>query len=214
MFNLAIREGRAEKNPVKGVKFAKENNKRDRILSEVEFDQLLNKSPDYLKPILITVYHTGMRKGEILNLTWENVDLKGGFLRLKSENTKEDAAKVIPLNNELTELFKNIIKCVHHNHVFTRNNKPIRNIREIFTKACKEAGVKDFTFHDFRHTYITRKRREGHDPIKIMKATGHKTVAMFLRYNTVTEEELKTLNTGRIDTNMDTSQHHTTGTLI
>ena len=72
--------------------------------------------------------------------------------------------------------------------------------------------VADFTFHDLRHTFITRKRREGHDPVKIMKATGHKTVSMYLRYNTVTEEELKTLNTGRMDTNMDTNQNHSTRT--
>ena len=117
---------------------------------------------------------------------------------------------MIPLNNELTVLFESIIKCLHHDFVFTRDNKPIKNIREIFAKVCEEAGVKDFTFHDFRHVFVTRKRREGHDPIKIMKATGHKTVSMYLRYNTVTEDELKTLNTGRMDTNQNTS----TGTPI
>jgi len=121
---------------------------------------------------------------------------------------------LIPLNNELTVLFESIIKCLHHDFVFTRDNKPIKNIREIFAKVCEEAGVKDFTFHDFRHTFITRKRREGHDPVKIMKATGHKTVSMYLRYNTVTEDELKTLNAGQMDTNMDTKQNPSTGTSI
>ena len=107
-------------------------------------------------------------------------------------------------------LFESIIKCLHHDFVFTHDNKPIKNIREIFTKACEEARVRDFTFHDFRHVFVTRKRREGHDPIKIMEATGHKTVSMYLRYNTVTEDELKTLNTGQ----MDTKQNPSTGTSI
>ena len=213
MFSLAIRDGKAEKNPVKGVKFEKENNKRDRFLTEDEYQRLLGKAPFYLKPILMVAYHTGMRKSEILNLLWDRVDLKGGFIRLRSEDTKEGTAKEIPLNNELTVLFRNIIKCVHHNLIFTKNNQPIKSIREIFTKVCEEAEVENFTFHDFRRTYITRKRREGHDPLKIMKATGHKKITMFLRYNTVTEDELKTLNEGRMDTNMDTSQHHTTGTI-
>jgi len=212
MFNLAIREGKAEKNPFQGVGLEKENNKRDRILSVDEYQKLLDKSPSYLKPILITAYHTGMRKSEILNLKWDRVDLKNGFIRLRFEDTKNGEARAIPLNNELTELFENTIKCLHHDFVFTRGNRPTGNIRKAFSKACEEAEIEDFTFHDFRHTFVTRKRREGHDPIKIMKVTGHKDVSMYLRYNTVTEEELKTLNSGRMDTNMDTKKDRSMGT--
>jgi integrase len=46
--------------------------------------------------------------------------------------------------------------------VFTLNSKPIKSIRGIFVKVCGKADVEDFTFHDFRHTFVTRKRREGH----------------------------------------------------
>jgi len=194
-----------------GVEFEKENNKRDRILSIDEYRRLLEKAPLYLKPILIFAYQVGMRKSEILNLLWDRVDLQNGFIRLRAEDTKNGEARVIPLNNELTVLLKNIIKCLHHDYVFTRDNKPIKNIRKAFERACAEAGIEDFTFHDFRHTFVTRKRIEGHDPIKIMKVTGHKDVSMYLRYNTVTEEELKTLNSGRMDTNMDTNKNLTSG---
>ncbi len=89
-------------------------------------------------------------------------------------------------------MYKSIIKCLHHDCVFTRNNKPIRHIRKAFGRVCSEADIQDFTFHDFRHTFVTRKRIEGHNPVKIMKVTGHKDVSMYLRYNTVTEKELKT----------------------
>lgn len=140
------------------------------------------------------------------------VDLKSGFIRSSPENTKTDEDRAIPLNKELTELFKNTIKCIYHDFMFTNRNKLIKSIREIFAKVCKEEGVEDFTLHDFRHDFITRKRREGHDPIKIMKDTGHKTISMYLSYNTVTEEELKTLNSGWMDTKMDTNQNHSTGT--
>ena len=88
-------------------------------------------------------------------------------------------------------MFKSIIKCLHCDYVFTRNNKPIRHIRKAFERSCIETEIHDFTFHDFRHTFVTRKRIEGHDPVKIMKVTGHKDVSMYLRFNTVTEEELK-----------------------
>jgi integrase len=151
-----------------------------------------------------------MRKSEILNLLWDRIDLKNGFIRLKAEDTKNGEARVIPLNNELTVLLKNTIKCLHYDYVFTRNNKPIR---KAFEGACKEAGIENFTFHDFRHTFVTMKRIEGHDPIKIMKVTGHKDVSMYLRYNTVTEEELKTLSTGRMYTYMDTKEKDKSGNL-
>ena len=87
IFNLAVREGKAEKNPVNGVRFEKENNNRDRILSEDEFQRLLKNSPDYLRPILMTGYHAVMRKSEILNLQWDRIDLKSSFIRLRPEDT-------------------------------------------------------------------------------------------------------------------------------
>jgi len=70
-----------------------------------------------------------------------------------------DEGRTIPSNKELTELFKNTIKCLHHDIMFTNRNKLIRNIREIFSKTCKETGIEDFTFHNFRHDFIVRKRR-------------------------------------------------------
>lgn len=62
-----------------------------------------------------------------------------------------------------------------------------------FATACKKAGVEDFTFHDLRHTYINNRRLEGHDYFRIMAATGHKTLSVFKRYNTVDKKELRAL---------------------
>ena len=80
IFNKAVMNGKAEKNPVQRVKLLKENNERDRILSPEEYDRLLLvHCPEHIKPIVKLAYHTGMRQGEILNLTWGQVDLKEGF---------------------------------------------------------------------------------------------------------------------------------------
>ncbi|WP_449243961.1 tyrosine-type recombinase/integrase [Desulfobacca acetoxidans] len=59
--------------------------------------------------------------------------------------------------------------------------------------ACKAAGIEDFTFHDLRHTAINNWRQEGHDYFRIMAVSGHKTMSVFKRYNTVGKDELKTL---------------------
>ena len=64
--------------------------------------------------------------------------------------------------------------------------------------AVKRAGIEDSTFHDLRHTVINNWRLQGHDYFRIMAATGHKTMTVFKRYNTVSKEELKSLVQGKI----------------
>ena len=75
-----------------------------------------------------------------------------------------------------------------------------------FKTACRLAGIENFTFHDLRHTCINNWRLQGHDFFRIMAASGHKTMSVFKRYNTVSEEELKSLVNPRMDTIMDTKQ--------
>ena len=76
---------------------------------------------------------------------------------------------------------------------FTRDGKPISSIREGFVATCHKAGIENFTFHDLRHTAINNWRLQGHDYFRIMAATGHKTMSVFKRYNTVSKDELKAL---------------------
>jgi integrase len=193
IFNKAIKEGRAGRNPTQGVKQLKENNERDRILSPEEFTRLLAACPEYLKSIVKLAYYTGMRKSEILNLTWGKVDLKKGFIRLRPEDTKTQEKRMVPLNEELAQMFKAMPRGLPGVKVFTRGGEPIKSIREVFDAACKRALIEDFTFHDFRHAAINNWRLQGHDYFRIMAATGHKTMNVFKRYNTVSEEELRAL---------------------
>jgi integrase len=94
MFNVArkglihLPGGVLSENPVSSVKFLDEHNIRDRVLTAEEFQRMLDASPEYLKPILHCAYHTGMRRGELLELTWDRVELRAGFIRLKDIDTK------------------------------------------------------------------------------------------------------------------------------
>jgi integrase len=110
MFNV-VRKGLIElkggvptENPVSAVEFLEEHNIRDRVLTPEEFARMLEILPDYLKPVLQCAYHTGMRKGEILGLTWDRVDLKAGFIRLKGIDTKTGEARSIPIGRELRQV--------------------------------------------------------------------------------------------------------------
>ena len=145
----------------------------------------------------MTAFHTGMRKSEIVNLSPSRVDLKEGFIRLKPEDTKTTQGRVIPIHSELIEFLGHSLKVrpLNFDRVFHRNGKPIHpeHIRWAHQSVCKDAGIDDFTFHDFRHTAINNWRKDGHDYFKIMAATGHKTMSVFKRYNMVDEAELRTL---------------------
>ncbi len=193
IFSKAVKNGKAEKNPCQGMKMLKENNERDRILSPDEYIRLLTESPPYLKLIIRLAYHTAMRLGEIINLTWGQMDLKEGFIKLSPEDCKTNEGRFVPLNAELIEMFKGMPRGLPGAPVFLRNGQRITSIREVFGAACRRAGIENFTFHDLRHTAINNWRLQGHDYFRIMAATGHKTLHVFKRYNTVSKDELKTL---------------------
>jgi len=80
--------------------------------------------------------------------------------------------------------------------VFTREGKPMRSIRVALEAACRRVGKQGFTFHDQWHTAINNWRLQGDDYFRIMAATGHKTLNVFKRFNTVIKEELKALEGG------------------
>jgi integrase len=77
------------------------------------------------------------------------------------------------------------VRGLGHNRVFTYKGRPIVGIRTAFLKACRRRGIENFRFHDLRHTFNANMRKAGVDQSVIMKLTGHKSAAMFHRYNTV-----------------------------
>jgi integrase len=176
------------------VERLREHNVRDRVLSPEEFQRLLEALPSSLHLVIIMAYYTGMRRGEILNLRWGQIDLSKGLIRLKEVDTKTQRDHLVPLNVTLTVLLKDVmqspVRCAT-GHVFHRNGQPMRSIRGAFEKACREAGLTDFHFHDLRHTAVTNMRRAGIDPLTAMKMTGHKTMAVFQRYNSFDEDDLR-----------------------
>jgi integrase len=193
IFNLAIREDLASKNPCWKVEKLPENNERKRILSKEELEKLLEKLPQHAKDIVLTGYYTGMRSGEILCLTWDKVALKEGFIDLRAEDTKTKQPRRVYLNETVREILSRLNKVRHlsHNNVFTYNGAPIKSIKTCLNRACDEADIEDFHFHDLRHTFNTMMRKAGVQRSVIMHFTGHKTSAMFERYNTIDEEDAK-----------------------
>jgi len=165
---------------------------RGRVLSFKEFNRLMLRLPLHLKPVIAMGFYTGMRKGEILGLTWDRLDLKERTIRLEAEHTKDREKRIIPICEPLLKILRDVPRAIHDPHVFQYRGKPIADIRKGLRKACKEAAIEygrfapgGFIFHDLRHSFNTHMRRAGVSEGVIMKITGHSTREMFDRYDTV-----------------------------
>lgn len=191
IFSWAERNAWIEGNPVRKVKKLREANERDRILSEEEFRALLDAAAPHLKPILLIAYHTGMRKGEILSLTWDRVDLSRGLIRIRGGATKTDQGRVVPLIPDVIVAVRSLPRRIGSAWVFGFGAKrPLADVRTAFQKAKENAGIEDFHFQDLRHCFVTCARRAGVDRFTIKSITGHRTDSVFDRYNTIEEADV------------------------
>jgi len=187
IFNLAIREEMVERNPCFKVSRLPENNVRDRILSPEEYTRLIVALPQHAADIVTVGYFTGMRFGEIVNLTWDRVNLREGYINLRAEDTKTREPRKVYFVPQVREVLERLrkVKALAHSFVFMYQGKPIKRIKKTLQTALEKTGITGFTFHDLRHTFTTNMRKAGVDRTVIMKFTGHKTLSMFLRYSSV-----------------------------
>jgi integrase len=193
MFTKAVEWEMVEEATLKRIrkgKFLEENNRRLRYLSKEECQALINACDSHLRPIVICALHTGMRKGEILGLTWDRVDLKHGFILL--DNTKNGERREIPIDVTLRETLLELSQGTKERprridipSVFydPANGKAYKDVKRSFHSACRRAKITDFRFHDMRHTFASHLAMSGQvDLSTIKELLGHKTLTMTLRY--------------------------------
>jgi len=182
IFNWAIKGKKASVNPVKGIKFLKVDNTRTRYLTEDEIKRLVENCPPYFKPIIITALTTGMRKSEILNLKWKNVDLTNGIIFLT--DTKNGRMREIPICTLLYDKIQECKKLAVGEYVFcSSKGKPYsKDIRTMFLRILDKARISDFRFHDLRHTAASYLVMQGVDLLTVKEILGHQRIEMTLRY--------------------------------
>lgn len=185
-FNLALREWEwCHMNPVSRVSMEKENNKRDRWLTEEEASRLLGCCRPWLRDLVLFALHTGMRMGEILELTWRGVDFTRRTVTVF--RSKNGERRTIPVNDTVLHVLKEKTKVrsltvdrVFCSKIFT----PLESghLRRAFRLALGKAKIEDFHFHDLRHTFATRLVQAGIDLYKVQQLLGHKSPIMTQRY--------------------------------
>jgi len=206
IFTKAVEWEMIEQNPFSKGKslILKENNKRLRFLNEDEIPKLLDACPAYLRDIVECALNTGMRRGEILSLKWDQI--RNGFIYLKETKTNEP--RQIPVNDSLEALFKRVRKenGLKSKYVFLYDGQviemktgkirkpkkgkanPISEIKRSFKSALVRAEIVDFRFHDLRHTFASQVLMKGGSLKDVQELLGHKTMTMTLRYAHLTQE--------------------------
>lgn len=195
IYYLGMDAGIVKTNPFARRGVFKEEPK-GQYIPDHEFWCIYEYLPDYLKSVLLVAYLTGMRRGEIVELTWDRVDMFDCFIDLTPDDTKTDDPRRIYFD-EVKNLKDVLLKASRNKRpgqklVLTKpDGSPVPKwyMERLFKKACKRANVRPYRFHDLRHTFNTNMRKAGVDQVVIMKLTGHKTFEMFLRYSHLDREQ-------------------------
>jgi integrase len=191
VFTIAEKEwGWMETNPLRKVRKFKDAPGRLRYLSVDEMSRLLARckaSPNrFLYPVVLIALSTGMRKEEIMGLTWNRVDLNAGRITLEHQHTKNRERRVLPLQGDAKAAVLDLSRLRRLDTVllfpsYDRPSQPV-NLRHPWQKALEAAAITDFRFHDLRHTAASYLAMTGADLLAISAILGHKTLAMVKRY--------------------------------
>jgi len=199
IFTLAIKREYTKENPLTTVsKFRIIEKKEPRFLSEEECGKLLSNSNEWLYPIFYTFIHTGMRKQELMNLKWIDIDFDRRIIkiRVKEDWTPKSSERNIPIGNELFSILKkHKEKRKNESFVFHNgdgNKIPSGKLRKRLKSITKKVGFPDVTkLHTFRHTFASHLVMKGVDLPTVSKLLGHSDINTTMIYSHLAQEHLK-----------------------
>ena len=193
--NLAAKATPPKLYRVPHIPMLEERNVRKGFFEREEFLAVRAAAPDYLKPLITAAYYTGMRKGELLGLRWNQVNLHERTIQLHPQETKNEEARKIFMPEALYQCLsaQRMVRDFQYPDcpfVFFRDGKHIRSFRDAWNKACQDIGLEGRLFHDLRRTAVRNLIRCGVSEAVAMRISGHKTRSVFSRYNIVSESDL------------------------
>lgn len=197
MFNLAIQWNYSKENPTKGVSPLKEDRHiKPRFLSKEECKTLLDSCGEELYPIFYTFLYTGMRKGELENLEWDDVDFERRKIKIRVKNDwrPKTTEREIPINDSLLELLRKHKKETQKGpYVFHKNGQQIEpnSLRKKLISVAHRCKLKDLTkLHTLRHTFASQLVMNGVDLPTVKKLMGHSDIETTMIYSHLTDEHV------------------------
>src|SRR5262249_20125566 len=178
--NHAKRLGLIRENPATLVKPPTVNNVLVRYLTAEQETRLLEQLPVRYRPVVQVAINTGLRQGELLRLSWRDIDWNAGILTV--QETKAGDTRRVPMNSTVLGVLA-ILKEQENgepsDYVFHHG---ARYLRRAFDKAVQEAGLAPFRFHDLRHTFASRLAMQGANVRTFLPLGGGNSPAMLSRY--------------------------------
>lgn len=190
MLSKAVEWGYLRESPAKATKWIKTSRGVVRFLSREEADRFLeacNESQNlHFHAIVLLALNTGMRRGEILRLRWEDVDLRRSKIQVVSReegHTKNYESRTVPMNDLVTAALRKQPRRLDRPYVFCNvNGEPFADVDTSFATALRKSGLPHFRFHDLRHTFASWLVMGGVDIRTVQELLGHKDIRMTMRY--------------------------------
>ncbi len=215
MFNRAVEWEVIEHNPIAKIKKQKSDNRaivrylstdeearlraslrsRDRRLAEsnpfyaggrfVSLKAILGGYADHIHPMILLLMNTGMRRGEMFNLRWQDVDFINKRITVIGNTSKTGQTRYIPLNVEAFNVLQMWSKQTQRENGFVfigKNGSRFTNIDKAWKVLLREAKINDFRLHDLRHHFASRLVSAGVDLNSVRELLGHSDIKMTLRY--------------------------------
>jgi len=186
LFNFAVSREYMEENPFpktskSGLFYSDQKGLRN-FFTEEQMEKIISASPEWLRPMILTAYYTGLREGELLGLRWEWVDLKDGVIYLPSTKTLKDPTgrgQKVVMQRELIDLFQSLPK--QSDLVFCQpNGEPFKqwHVYQPFKKILKSLGIdtRQYSWKELRHTTASLMHRKGVPALVIKDQLRHTNV--------------------------------------
>lgn len=185
LFNTSQKEwGINVTNPIESIRMPKGSRARQRRLEGDESLRLLTacreSKSSQLYPLVVLAIETAMRLGELLKLTWDDVDLNRRTVTL--QDTKNGRCRSVPLSQAALTVMNQLPKSINDKRVYFSWSPTPGSIKRAWINAVNRAHIKDFHFHDLRHEATSRLFEKGLNQIEVASITGHVNVNMLARY--------------------------------
>lgn len=190
LFTIAIKDWQViEKNPTRLITWPKEPRGRVRFLSDPERERLVEASRTVgLYPLVMLAMMTGCRRGELVGLAWSNVDLRRN--RILLTETKNNERRQVPLMPQALAIVEEL-RTDRRRGQLSVFGLTDAQVASRWRQALKKARIKDFRFHDLRHTCASYLAQHGATTNQIAEALGHKTLSMVQRYAHLSDDSTR-----------------------
>lgn len=198
-FNVAIKFGLLEKNPAKHWAKLREVEKQRKIFNDIEYKKLLSViSDESFKYLVLFGYYTGCRVGELVNLQWNDINLKEKFIEIRNKEkftTKTGKNRKIPISKKLLTIINEMKKAKGEDFVFMqKHGKKFTKDRatRFMKRYLKKANLPEYlTFHCLRHTFITTLLRKGISIYIVKSLAGHSDIKTTEIYSHLVTDDLR-----------------------